>query len=460
MIPGMSTSCQPLDRGNRWERQAWLLVSALALFLGSSCRPASPPPERLRYRISTVLDPAAQFLRATATISLAAPSSGVTSAEFLLHRQLKIMSLGGPAVAGYQIDTSTPPSIPWIPNAARVTVSFDRPLNEDQVTEISVEYEGVLDTWPQWSANVIGGDWTELGLYLPWFPYFGEDYDPFTFEVEAEVPAGFVVQGLGEAERDDGIWKLHATEPVRDIVLVSSRDLRTTEVEANGFQVRLHCAELEEQEAQRLGGEVLGILETYAEWFGPPESQRFTLIESRREMGGGYAREGLVVLSRLNALMAPEAYPDLLRYLAHEVAHLWWHAAPSNTWEDWLDESFAEYSALLLLKTRFGEAEFRDRIAAKREAAQGVPPIWGFDRSDTSTEEKSRQVTNILYSAGPVALDELNERISHQKFLEWCRQVAALDVASTSRALELLRDLAGLETADWFEQRLHEPENS
>ena len=434
-----------------------MLGSALVLALGSSCRPASPPPERLHYLIYTDLDPAAQALRATATISLAPPFSGITSAEFLLHRQLGITALVGPEVAGYQIDTLTPSSIPWIPNAARITVSFERPLDEDQRTEFSVEYGGVLDTWSQWSANVIGEDWTELGLYFPWFPYFGEEYGPFTYEVVAEVPDRFVVQGLGEAERIDGSWRLHATEPVRDIVLVSAEGIRTRQVEANGFQVQLHYAELEEPEAERLGEEVVRVLQTYAEWFGPPEAQQFTLVESRREVGGGYAREGLVVLSRLNALMSTEAYPDLLRYLAHEVAHLWWHAAPTNTWEDWLNESFAEYSALLLLKTRFGEAEFRGRIDAKQIAAQGVPAIWGFDRSDTSTEEKSRQVTNILYSAGPVTLNELAERISHQSFIEWCRRVAEQNVASTSQALEMLRESEGFEAADWLEERLHEP---
>ncbi len=100
-------------------------------------------------------------------------------------------------------------------------------------------------------------------------------------------------------------------------------------------------------------------------------------------------------------LTTAEHRADLLRYLAHEAAHFWWTLAPADTWEDWLNESFAEYSALLLIRDRFGEEEFRTRMDRKRESAEGTPPIWGFDRGDTSTEEKSMQVQAVLYNAGP-----------------------------------------------------------
>jgi aminopeptidase N len=445
-----------VGRMRRTQRPGLRLTVVIGVLAGS-CGPAPPALDHSHYRISAVLEPAAQSLRATATISLRAASAGVTSAQFLLHRQLTIAALDGPAVEGYRVDTLTTPSIPWIPDAARVTVALDRPLDEGQVTEIRVEYGGVLDTWPSWSANVVGKDWTELGLYLPWFPYFGAPYEPFTYEVDVEVPPGFVVRGTGDAEWGDGRWSLRSGEPARDIVLVAARDVHTIRVAAGGFRVRVHHADLDEQEARRLGDELLRVLETFAGWFGPPESSDFTLIESRRERGGGYARKGLVVVGSLDDLVAPEAYPDLLRYLAHEVAHFWWHEAPSDTWEDWLNESFAEYSALLLLGERLGEAEYRVRIEAKREAARGTPPIWGLDRSDTSTEERSRRVIGVLYSAGPVALDALAARISRETFLEWCRRMAARDVASTGPALELLEEVAGAEAASWFEGLLRAP---
>jgi len=36
----------------------------------------------------------------------------------------------------------------------------------------------------------------------------------------------------------------------------------------------------------------------------------------------------------------------------------WWANAPVNSWEDWLNESFAEYSALMAVRELFGAERF------------------------------------------------------------------------------------------------------
>jgi len=43
--------------------------------------------------------------------------------------------------------------------------------------------------------------------------------------------------------------------------------------------------------------------------------------------------------------------------------------------EDWLNESFAEYSALMAVRELFGTGRFQNIIAGKRKRSEGMPPI-------------------------------------------------------------------------------------
>ncbi|MDT8401169.1 MAG: hypothetical protein RQ743_05700 [Bacteroidales bacterium] len=48
------------------------------------------------------------------------------------------------------------------------------------------------------------------------------------------------------------------------------------------------------------------------------------------------------------------------RYPAHEISRLWWLRADANTWEDWLNEGFAEYTALVVLRELYGKEYFEE----------------------------------------------------------------------------------------------------
>jgi aminopeptidase N len=162
----------------------------------------------------------------------------------------------------------------------------------------------------------------------------------------------------------------------------------------------------------------------------------------------------LIVLGQLRALSEPEQRADRLRYLAHEAAHMWWRRAPATTWEDWLNESFAEYSALLTIRDVVGEDEFQARIALKREQSEGTHPIWGLDRNDHSSDERSREIRRTLYNKGPTLLDELAERVGRERFLTWCRELVRRDVDSTVELLDGLAEQEGEATSLWFRELL------
>jgi aminopeptidase N len=143
-----------------------------------------------------------------------------------------------------------------------------------------------------------------------------------------------------------------------------------------------------------------------------------------------------------------------VRYLGHEAAHLWWWGAETTSWEDWLNESFAEYSALLAVRERFGPAAFEERLAVKREASQDSAPIWGLERSDISTADQRQMIETVLYAKGPIVLHELATKIGQPRFLVMCQHLVAQEANSTAALLALLGKLEGPEIKQWLVGRL------
>jgi hypothetical protein len=210
----------------------------------------------------------------------------------------------------------------------------------------------------------------------------------------------------------------------------------------------------DEQAALSLGEDMLWTLERFSGWFGPIRPAEMNLIVSPRLLGGGYARRGMVVLGGLNDqdyLSQREAY---LRYLAHEASHAWWWQAPTDTWEDWLNESFAEYSALLAVRERFGAQVFDRFLEIKRERIPEYQPLWGFDRSDSATPEKQTTIERLLYDKGPLLLHELAGRIGQTRFLELCRGMLWSGVKDTAHFLDLLEELEDTPVREWMESEL------
>ena len=437
-------------------RLSLVLLCGILSATAASCKPDIQSDSPTHYQITASLNPSEGFLDASAELSFSAPSPGTETARFYLHRQLAVEEVRGPLVSNFQFDPAAPATAPWIREAGTLHVSFSRPLLEGEEIALHIAYSGTITEWPDWSANVITEDWVELGLYLPWFPYNFDEYGPFTFDVDLALDSAYQVRGYGPTEQTADGWHFERTLPTNDIVAVVSKDLETKSIDGDGGSVRLHHTGLDDSVTASVTTDAMSVLNSYSAWFGAADEVDVTLIASKRELGGGYARPGLIVLTRVAELNAPERRADFLCFLGHEIGHLWWTSAPSNSWEDWLNESFAEYSALLLLREELGEDEFQARMAMKRAAIGGTPPIWGFDRSNTSTEKQRSEVETILYSKGPLLLHELAERIGQQSFLDWCQSLLSHKITTTDAALALLHDREDAVISEWFEELLRQ----
>ncbi len=409
----------------------------------------------LHYDLRLEVDPRTNFIAVSGSLAYHAPRNRLERARFYLNRQFTVTRLEGRRVMGYQFELYDTPHLPAISQAGVLDVYFNPPLHQNETALIQFDYHGNLSEWPPESANIISPDWVEMGLYLPWFPLqIDESPANLTFTLRVTLPAGYQAGSYGPYVFKDGAWFFNWPYPTSDIVVVGGQSIEPRVYTSEPNHVFLYTTTFSDASSAQLGEDMLWTLERFSGWFGPIRPTDFTLIESPRPLGGGYARRGLVVLAGLNErdyLGQREAY---LRYLAHETAHAWWWDAPTGTWEDWLNESFAEYSALLAVRERFGQETFDQFLERKRERTSQNLSFWGFDRADNPTPEKQAAVEHLLYDKGPLLLNDLAEKIGIPRFLELCRARLWSGVITTEHLLDLLEEVENRDIRDWFEHQL------
>jgi aminopeptidase N len=160
--------------------------------------------------------------------------------------------------------------------------------------------------------------------------------------------------------------------------------------------------------------------------------------------GFGQGFPGLVYLSTL-AYIDPGQRPQNLRQESeqifysellesHEVAHQWWGNMVVNAGyaDEWLMESLANYSALLLLEKKKGAKAvdavleaYKAHLIAKTDDGKTVesagPITWGYRLQSSLAPNAWRPVT---YEKGTWIIHMLRRRLGDQRFMAFLREVA------------------------------------
>ncbi len=397
------------------------------------------------YDIKLKLDPIEQSVAARVRILFKAQEM-TDKLTVLLHQDLKVKSISGALLqeyihqgnAGYQ----------FAGEADAWELVFKEMLQPGQETELTFDYSGRLPhlIFDEWDVNRLTPEWTELGLYTPWFPW-----DPhgglFTYQVDLEINPEYRVTGTGKVAGSDGKWTLSSELPTMDITIAAAPDLQQATGCSGRASMAIHHTAGENQEGIRAilaDGE--WILDFYQNWFKDDQDRHLDVIIAPRKRGGGYVRPGMVMLSDLQGYQAASGN-RLFRFIAHEFAHLWWTGARIDSWEDWLNESFAEYSSMKAFESRYGQAEVGQLVTTMRAKAAGLPPIRGLSRNDESAH-------GVLYTKGALLLWDLAQLIGPEKMDEVLKRRFSEKVITTNGFLNLLDNVGGTQVAQQFDSWL------
>jgi hypothetical protein len=392
------------------------------------------------YDIDAQIFPEQGKLGATAALTLTAPEGGLQQIRLLLNRSLEVRSVTSDAgIKSFSFDRTQPSNHRYAPTAAPLVVDFAEKVEAGRSIILRIGYEGAIEP-DTWRTNLITPKWVELAFYVAWYPY-----DPgsssFTSRVTVKTDPAYPVTGTGVLSRAENGWVLTQDQPSWDIIVISAPNLSLRRVGDQGAEVEVWYSTLTADQVDHIAGDAGKVLTQLKNWLGPVSSKKLRIVFAERDSGGGYYRTGFMTL-----IWDPE-YPELVRYAAHEAAHFWWGRGRSTTWEDWLNESFAEYSALLLMRDWYGPAVFADYLSRYRKEAENAPAIWGLDRNDNAAY-------TVLYRKGPVLLEQLEQKIGSERFREFLALLVSRKVENTDQLLSTLEEVSSKEIRANFERTL------
>lgn len=419
-----------------------LVSCGLAVGLASVSGPAWAGGTIRHYDIDVEIAAGTSTLRATAALTIQAPEGGLREIELLLNHGLAVRSLTSDAgVKSFRFDRDEPSTNRYAPKAAPLRIELADPVAAGHDVVVRLRYEGTIDPDP-YLTNVVTPEWVELASYAAWYPQ-QPGSGGYTYRLGVKADPGYAVAGPGVLAAAKNGWTLTQDDPSWDIVLVAGRGLRAQHVADGGLDMDVwHVADSPiAPQAASFARDVGRMMTTFRGWYGAVPTKKLAIVFAERKSGGGYLRGGFM------SLLFDSDYRGLVQYAAHEMAHSWWGRADANTWQDWLNESFAEYSALMLVRDWHGRAAWSEILGRYEREAQQAKAIWGLDRSD-----RSAQAT--LYRKGPVLLSRLEARVGEPAFRQLLAALVSRQVRTTEQYLATLEELTSAAVRQSFEQEL------
>ncbi|WP_040215062.1 hypothetical protein [Clostridium polynesiense] len=361
--------------------------------------------------------------------------------NFYIHKDMHFESILCSKDSCYEVTKDTAEWNPFILESKLIRISLVNPLLQGDAVDISFKYYGYINSVTEYGINRLAKEWIELGIYTPWFP-LTENIEEALFNTEIIIEDEYKVingQKLGDS------WMINQDTPQIDCTIIASKDFNDISSSSSNPLIKVYYTLNDyKAEAYKILSYSNKILDCYRS-FGVIEDKDLSIVIAPRELGGGYCRQGLIVLTPKEDKENEQEY---FRFLAHEIAHLWWNKSKApHSFEDWLNESFAEYSSLMALREIFGTEDYNRIIDEYSKKSIGLPAVVDIDRYDEN-------VYGVLYIKAPLILYRLEEKLQSENFFMLLNKIHVNKISTTEELIKLLYCEFGKETANCFKRDL------
>ena len=388
-----------------------------------------------RYDIHLDIDVEKKTLDVTATAQI--DFKGRESMDFTLWRYSVINHIRCKKKdLAYTFDTTAKSPNQYIRQGAPLRLSAPKSKGK---CEITLEYTCNLDSLDIWMSSM-EKDWVQLGYYVAWFPVNSDSRD-FTANVSVSINEGYTVSGSGIVKYKDDKWEMLQPWGGFDLQIVASPTLKSKKMTSDGRTFEVVYTDFADADADSALVACREALQFYTRLFktNPSNDYMKFLVVPRR--GGGISRKNFI------AYATKRFNEHFKTAIGHEMGHFWWNKAPTFSWEDWLNEGFAEFSMLWYIKCHFDKHVFDCYLEACRENARHACPIYEVDRD-------APEAYDALYNKGALLLYDLEQKVGEQRFFEFMQGVAEREITSTTLLLDYAEEVFGKEIRKWIENRI------
>lgn len=380
------------------------------------------------YNIDLEIEAGNHFITSNTKLDYYCKEASTNTLKFYIYKDMQLEAITCNRKISYEVGKEVDNWSPFILESKLIKISFEESIYEGEYISIQFKYKGHINIAKLYGINRLTKEWIELGLYTPWFP-LNEKLEQALFYVNIKINKEYKVinsRRLG----DNSLISL--SQPSVDCPIIACNCFKCMKNNVEGISIDVYYTkDSYKKYAQQISNYSIKILRIFSK-FGDIDSRELSIVIAPREDGGGYCRAGLIVLTSDDDSEDEVGY---FKFIAHELGHLWWcKAKKPDTWEDWLNESFAEFSALLAVREVFGEDQFNARIQAYTEKTKNLPHIIDLDRGNDKAYA-------VLYMKGPVILSELEKDIGRDKFIEFLNKVHMDNIDTTEKLLNKLCEI-------------------
>ena len=313
----------------------------------------------------------------------------------------------------------------YLRRGAELLVALPRPLAQGETIEVTVVTEGDIAIRP-------GGDNYWWLSTWPWYPQPEENGELATVELSVRVPAPltpFASGSVTSRESKEG-YNLLSTrlEKPMQFPVVAAGKYHIVEETRNDLTVRVASyAFKDERGSRRLMKNFFAATEFYERLFDEPYPFREVSIVEINSWGFGQAPAGIIFITKEAFNPFEELQIEWLAGISqgvnerfvHEIAHGYWaHVVKSDSdEEEWLRESFAEYSAALCLEA-MRRGEFKPLLNRWKAGAGDVGTggsILMANRLAGHEVGDFRDRFDLLYRKGPLVLHALRQQLGRDR---------------------------------------------
>jgi len=282
-------------------------------------------------------------------------------------------------------------------------------------------------------------NWIELNLYTAWYP-FNTSYGRFPYTVTTKVSKEYQLFGSGEVVNRKKSWEIEQQIPSIDISQVFYKGLKEEVI----GKIKLYHYNINPENVETIKSNTRSHFNLLNTWLGKSNSNDLVLGVSNLKHTTSYARKNFISLSISSNY---SSFYD--KILAHELGHLWWNKADVTNWEEWLNESFAEYTAIILQRHLFGEQNFEKNISRLKKSTSKLKSPYKLKKGIKNYQ------SSVTYK-GAYFLYELENKIGRGDMFKLMRTIHKAKITSTEKLLKLVEEEQGIEVATFLLAKLKE----